>query len=247
MRRVISGVPTLGYGPDDRRFRYDVEEHQALPHVVKFSGGRSSALLLFVVLESGLLDADRGDVVVFNNTSAEHPETYRFARECKKRVEDGYGVSFFWIEFQAYDTKNEEEETMRIKVQSAVVLGGALLALVLCAAPADAQRASSSDLCNARAEAGVAQACWSIDTGEKVTKWGGILAGAASALLTVMVARHTDSDAAVHNAAIAGTVATSTVTLIGVAMQAKGYRDLAHQRTQGSGARGIGVAYNVAW
>lgn len=114
LRRVISGVPTLEIGPHDagqqrtggepaRSFHYDIEEHERLPHVVKFSGGRSSALLLFVVLESGLLRADRGDVVIFNNTSAEHPETYRFARECKQRVEEGYGIPFFWIEFQTYE------------------------------------------------------------------------------------------------------------------------------------------------
>ena len=50
--------------------------HRALPHVVKFSGGRSSAMLLFCLLENRVLDAARGDVIVFNNTSAEHPDTY---------------------------------------------------------------------------------------------------------------------------------------------------------------------------
>ncbi len=60
-------------------------------------------MLLFLLLEAGLLDAARGDVVVFNNTSAEHPETYRFSRQCKERVEQDYGIPFFWVEFQTYE------------------------------------------------------------------------------------------------------------------------------------------------
>ena len=60
-------------------FRYRGRHHGKLPHVVKFSGGRSSGMLLFTLLENGLLRQERGDVVVFNNTSSEHPETYRFA------------------------------------------------------------------------------------------------------------------------------------------------------------------------
>ena len=84
-------------------FEYDAAAHRRLPHVVKFSGGRSSGLLLFILLESGFLDAARGDVVVFNNTSAEHPETYRFSRQCKELVEERYGIPFFWVEFQTYE------------------------------------------------------------------------------------------------------------------------------------------------
>ena len=88
---------------DSASFEYEADRHRELPHVVKFSGGRSSGMLLLRLLELGLLDAARGDVVVFNNTSAEHPETYRFARECKERVEDRYGIPFFWVEFQTYE------------------------------------------------------------------------------------------------------------------------------------------------
>lgn len=85
------------------RFSYEARHHADLPHVVKYSGGRSSGLLLLILAESGLLDAARGDVVVFNNTSAEHPETYRFARLCKDLVEERYGIPFFWVEFQTYE------------------------------------------------------------------------------------------------------------------------------------------------
>ena len=85
------------------KLKYEAQSHHELPHVVKFSGGRSSGLMLFLLLESGVLNADRGDVIVFNNTSTEHPRTYDFTMHCKTLVEEKYGVPFFWIEFQTYE------------------------------------------------------------------------------------------------------------------------------------------------
>ena len=65
-------------------------------------------MLLFALLENRLLDPDRGDVIVFNNTASEHPGTYRFARDCKE-ASSRYGIPFFWIEFQTYeDARNGE-------------------------------------------------------------------------------------------------------------------------------------------
>lgn len=73
--------------------------HEYLPHVLKFSGGRSSAALAFLLAESGLLCPERGDVILFANTSAEHPATYDFARKCKERLEGDFGLPFLWFEF----------------------------------------------------------------------------------------------------------------------------------------------------
>ena len=98
------------YDPDRTYlWRYRSRTHSRLPHVVKFSGGRSSAMLLFTLLENQILKAERGDVVVFNNTSCEHPETYRFAAECKSRTEKNYGIPFFFIEFQTYEDARQGE------------------------------------------------------------------------------------------------------------------------------------------
>ena len=84
---------------------YYVEEyHKQLPHIIKFSGGRSSGALLFSLLEKGLLDANRGDVIIFNNTSAEHHKTYEFVIECKERCEKEYNIPFFLTEFQTYES-----------------------------------------------------------------------------------------------------------------------------------------------
>ena len=67
-------------------------------------------MMLFALLESGLLDADRGDVIVFNNTSAEHPDTYRFVRSCMHAAH-AYGIPFFQIEFQTYEDARKGEWT----------------------------------------------------------------------------------------------------------------------------------------
>ncbi len=91
-------------------FRYRAKRHAMLPHVVKFSGGRSSGMLLFTLLESGLLDAARGDVIAFNNTSAEHPATYNFVRHCMEAAR-AYGIPFFQIEFQTYEDARKGEWT----------------------------------------------------------------------------------------------------------------------------------------
>ena len=82
---------------------YDAKYHRDLPHVVKFSGGRSSGMMLIALLEQGLLDAKRGDVVLFNNTSAEHPATYDFVRKCKSFTEEKHNIPFFWIEYATYE------------------------------------------------------------------------------------------------------------------------------------------------
>jgi len=90
--------------------RYRSKKHAEMPHVVKFSGGRTSGMLLFTLLENGLLDSARGDVIVFNNTSAEHPDTYRFVRECMAASRP-YGIPFFLIEFQTYEDARKGEWT----------------------------------------------------------------------------------------------------------------------------------------
>ena len=92
-----------------RKVFYKVSpQHKTLPHIVKFSGGRSSGMLLMNLLDNKLLKPDRGDVVVFNNTSAEHPATYEFVRQCKAYCEKK-GVPFFWTEFQTYETASGGE------------------------------------------------------------------------------------------------------------------------------------------
>ena len=95
-----TSVDRTGAGGDGvLKIAYRDRRHEALPHIVRFSGGRSSAAMLFLLAESGALDPHRGDIVLFANTSAEHPGTYSFAAECKRRLERDHGLPFLWYEF----------------------------------------------------------------------------------------------------------------------------------------------------
>ncbi len=67
-------------------------------------------MLLFSLLENGLLKQDRGDVILFNNTSAEHPSTYRFVADCMKAARK-YGIPFYQVEFQTYEDSRRGEWT----------------------------------------------------------------------------------------------------------------------------------------
>ena len=49
--------------------------------------------------ETGELRPERGDVVLFANTSAEHPGTWAFAAECCERLERDFGLPCLWYEF----------------------------------------------------------------------------------------------------------------------------------------------------
>lgn len=59
--------------------------------VVSFSGGRSSAMMLHMLIEAG----DRIDAVLFYNTGKERPETLSFVMDC----EIHWGVPITWLEY----------------------------------------------------------------------------------------------------------------------------------------------------
>lgn len=88
MSTLLAGLPN-----------YRVPDHITLPHVVKFSGGRSSGAMTLSLARGGVLQPDRGDVVLFANTTAEHPATYEFAARVCDEVESEHGVPCFWYEF----------------------------------------------------------------------------------------------------------------------------------------------------
>ena len=108
--RRLRRAPEIHEPEREYQFLYLDSHHGELPHVVKFSGGRSSGMLLMTLLANGILKAERGDVVVFNNTSSEHPRTYDFVRQ-SKRITERYGIPFFLVEFQTYEDARKGEWT----------------------------------------------------------------------------------------------------------------------------------------
>ena len=96
----LSVVPDLVCGPPV----YQNERDAGLPHVVKFSGGRSSAAMALSLARCSALNPERGDVVLFANTTAEHPATYEFAARVCDEMEGGHGVPCFWYEFCTVET-----------------------------------------------------------------------------------------------------------------------------------------------
>jgi len=73
------------------------------PTCISFSGGRTSAYMLYRTLEAnnGLPDEAK---VCFQNTGKEREETLRFVNECSTR----WGVEIDWLEFRDSETKFEK-------------------------------------------------------------------------------------------------------------------------------------------
>lgn len=89
---------------DRANLAYRDPSHERLPHVVRFSGGRSSALMALRLASEGVLQHARADVVLFANTTAEHPGTYEFARNVCDEIEGRFGVPCLWYEGCAVET-----------------------------------------------------------------------------------------------------------------------------------------------
>ena len=83
--------------------QYRDSRHETLPHVCHMSGGRSSAMMTLELARNGQLNPNRGDVVLFANTSAEHPATYDFSTLVCDEIES-YGIPCFWYEFCTVET-----------------------------------------------------------------------------------------------------------------------------------------------
>lgn len=62
--------------------------------LVSFSGGRSSAMMLKIMLDNGMIDGRT--IVAFANTGKEREETLQFVRDCG----DAWGIKIWWVEYQ---------------------------------------------------------------------------------------------------------------------------------------------------
>lgn len=66
------------------------------PTCISFSGGRTSAYMLWRVLEAHGMSLPQGAVVCFANTGKEDEATLRFVQTCSER----WGVHVTWLEYQ---------------------------------------------------------------------------------------------------------------------------------------------------
>lgn len=85
-------MPGVGEGIDMSRDPFKIDG----PTCISFSGGRTSAYMLWRVLQSnGGLPADA--VVCFANTGKEEEATLRFVRDCSER----WAVPITWVEYRS--------------------------------------------------------------------------------------------------------------------------------------------------
>ncbi len=61
--------------------------------LISFSGGRSSAMMLYLMLDNGMVDENT--VVVFANTGKELEETLQFVNDCELH----FGIKIWWVEY----------------------------------------------------------------------------------------------------------------------------------------------------
>lgn len=63
--------------------------------IVSISGGRSSAMMLYIMQQNGLLD---NAIVCYANTGKESPETLDFIHDCSTQ----WGIEVVWLEYSRY-------------------------------------------------------------------------------------------------------------------------------------------------
>ena len=73
------------------------------PTCISFSGGRTSAFMLYKVLEAHQMSLPDEAIVCFANTGKEDEATLRFVRDCSER----WNVPITWLEFRDTESKFE--------------------------------------------------------------------------------------------------------------------------------------------
>jgi len=86
-----------------------------LPRVVSFSGGRSSGMMTRNLIRTGQLSRERGDVIVFTNTSAEHIETYNFILKLADDIASSK-IPLFILEFSLMTRPAQRGEPRDVEV-----------------------------------------------------------------------------------------------------------------------------------
>lgn len=94
------------------------------PALISFSGGRTSAYMLWRIVQAhgGTLPSDVH--VIFANTGKEMPQTLDFVKACYDR----WGVAIKWLEYQAHD--DPQRRWTAVTYQNAARCGEPFMALI---------------------------------------------------------------------------------------------------------------------
>ena len=83
------------------------------PTCISFSGGRTSAYMLYRILEAHQMSLPKEAIVCFANTGKEEEATLKFVHDCEKN----WGVEIHWLEYQ-----NAEPSFKRVNFVTASIL-----------------------------------------------------------------------------------------------------------------------------
>ena len=84
------------------------------PVVINFSGGRSSAYMLYRILDHYQGDLPRKCYVCFQNTGCEHPATYDFVYDIQERWEVPIVWLEYWVDWDAKGTKGKPNQKHKV-------------------------------------------------------------------------------------------------------------------------------------
>jgi 3'-phosphoadenosine 5'-phosphosulfate sulfotransferase (PAPS reductase)/FAD synthetase len=87
------------------------------PAAISFSGGRTSAYMLYKVLEAHQGSLPKNVKVIFANTGKEMPETLDFVKACS----DHWGVEIIWLELSAMQREKKPDKRAVITTEYRVV------------------------------------------------------------------------------------------------------------------------------
>lgn len=73
------------------------------PTCINFSGGRTSAYMLYRILQAHDMSLPSEAIVCFANTGKECEETLEFVHDC----ETNWGVKINWLEYKAHETPKD--------------------------------------------------------------------------------------------------------------------------------------------
>ena len=84
------------------------------PTVISFSGGRTSAYMLWRVLQSNNGKLPEDAIVCFANTGKEVEETLEFVRDCGEK----WNVPIVWLEYTAHETPKKRFKVVNFETAS---------------------------------------------------------------------------------------------------------------------------------